>query len=64
MKMSTYLKELRKETGETQSDIASLLGLKTASAYNKKENGKVPISLPEAKILSEHFNRPIESFCK
>ena len=61
--METYLKELRKTTGETQTEIAKLLGLKTASAYNKKEKGKVPLSLEEAKILSEHFNKPLETFC-
>lgn len=60
---SNSLKELRKKTGETQAQMAKLLGLKTASAYNKKENGKVPISLEEAKILSKHFKKPIDSFC-
>lgn len=57
------LKSLRKEKGETQIEVARLLGLKTASAYNKKENGKVPISLEEAKILSAHYNQPIDTFC-
>lgn len=47
---------MRKEKGETQIEVAKLLGLKTASAYNKKENGKVPITLEEAKILSAHYN--------
>lgn len=59
---NTKLKSLRKERGETQIQIVKLLGLKTASAYNKKENGKVPISLEEAKILADHFNQPIEYF--
>lgn len=54
------LRELRKKHGETQTDIAKLLGLKTASAYNKKENGKVPLSLEEAKILANHFKQSIE----
>ena len=57
------LKNLRKEHGETQIEMAKLLGLKTASAYNKKENGNVPFSLKEAKILSDHYNQPIDSFC-
>lgn len=57
------LKELRKKNGETQIEIARLLGLKTASAYNKKENGKVPISLEEAVILAKHYNKSIDSFC-
>jgi DNA-binding helix-turn-helix protein len=55
---------MRKEKGETQIEVAKLLGLKTASAYNKKENGKVPITLEEAKILSAHYNQPIDIFCQ
>lgn len=57
------LKNLRIANGETQVEVANLLGLKTASAYNKKENGKVPFSLTEAKILSVHYNKPIDFFC-
>lgn len=60
---TNYLKDLRKKQGETQKEIATLLGLKTASAYSKKENGKIPISLEEAKILSNHFNQSVDSFC-
>lgn len=60
---SNVLKNLRKEKGETQIEVAKLLGLKTASAYSKKENGKVPISLEEAKILADHYNKPLDSFC-
>lgn len=59
---NSRLKELRKEKGETQIELARLLGLKTSSAYSKKENGKIPISLEEVKILSDHFNQPIDSF--
>ena len=59
---SNILKDLRKEKGETQIEVAKLLGLKTASAYSKKENGKVPISLKEAKILAAHYNKPLDSF--
>lgn len=62
--LSSKLKHLRKESGETQIEIARLLGLKTASAYSKKENGSVPISLVEAKILAKHFNQPIEVFIR
>ena len=60
---SVSLKEMRKAKGETQSDLAALLGLKTASAYNKKENGKVPLTLNEAKILADHFGKPLDIFC-
>lgn len=57
------LKNLRKENGETQLEMAKVLGLKTASAYNKKENGKVPLSLEDAKALAKHFDKPLEFFC-
>lgn len=60
--MLNDLKILRKEKGETQVQIANMLGLKTASAYCKKENGCVPFSLEEAKILSEHYEKPISFF--
>ncbi len=60
--MAMKLRELRKEYNETQTEVANLIGLKTASAYSKKENGKVPFSLEEAKVLAEHFNKPIEYF--
>ncbi len=60
---NNILKTLRTERGETQTEIAKLLGLRTASAYSKKENGKVPISLEEVKILAEHYKKPIEFFC-
>ncbi len=60
---SNILKKLRTERGETQYEVAKMLGLKTASAYNKKENGKVPISLEEAKILSTHYQQPLDFFC-
>lgn len=57
------LKALRTEKGETQIEVAKLLGLKTASAYSKKESGKVPISLEEAKILSNHYGKTMDFFC-
>lgn len=56
----TALKKLREQSGETQLELANLLGLKTASAYNKKENGKVTISIDEAKILAEHYQKPLD----
>lgn len=60
---NNILKTLRTESGETQIEIAKLLGLKTASAYSKKESGKVPVSLEEVKILADHYGKPIEFFC-
>lgn len=61
--MCKTLKDLRKERGETQAELARILGLKTTSAYCKKENGQVPLSLNDAKILSKHFDKPISFFC-
>lgn len=60
---NNILKTLRIEKGETQIEIARLLGLKTASAYSKKESGKVPLSLEEVKILADHYGKTIEFFC-
>ncbi|MFA9465328.1 MAG: helix-turn-helix transcriptional regulator [Velocimicrobium sp.] len=61
--MSECLKELRKKHNLTQRNMSDALGLKTVSAYSKKENGKSPLSLKEAKIISEYINEPIDSFC-
>ncbi len=62
--MGNELKDLRRNKGETQIQIAQLLGLKTASAYSKKENGSVPLSIEEVKILSKHYNKPVSFFCQ
>lgn len=58
--MNTTLKELRKSNKMTLSDMSKLIGLKTPSAYYKKEKGDVPFSLEEAKIIAERFNKPFE----
>lgn len=56
------LKTLRVEKGETQIEVARLLGLKTASAYSKKESEKVPLSLEEVKILADHYGKSMDFF--
>jgi len=58
------LKKLRKEKGETQIQLARILGLKTASAYCKKENGKSSFTIMEIKLLAKHFKKPISFFCE
>lgn len=61
--MNVPLRELRESKGFTQLEMAKMLGLKTVSAYSKKENGKTKISLQEAKTLSEKLDKPIDFFC-
>jgi DNA-binding XRE family transcriptional regulator len=55
------LKKLRKEREIPVSEIIKILGLKTKSAYYKKETGALDFSLEEAKLLSELFDLSIES---
>lgn len=59
--MINNLQKLRIEHGETQRDLAKLLGLKTSGAYCKKELGYTPITLQEAYIIAVHFKTTIES---
>lgn len=62
--MESELKKLRVERGETQMQLAQVLGLKTASAYCKKENGNVPLSLEEVKTFAKYYDRPVSFFCQ
>lgn len=55
-----YLKKIRSENNLTHKEMANLIGLKTASAYYKKEIGSTPFSLTEAKIISDFFDKNIE----
>lgn len=55
------LKALRKKYGMKQSEIISLLGLKTVSAYSKKENGCVPFSIDEIIKLAEYYGVFLDS---
>lgn len=54
------LKQLRQEKGATLEEMANLLGLKTPSAYWKKENLSIPFSLEEAHIIANYFHKSIE----
>ena len=58
--MNIELKKLRTEKNLTHQYMASLIGLKTASAYCKKESGSTPFSLTEANIISRYFKKSIE----
>lgn len=58
-----YIKKLRVERGESQHALAHLLGLKTASAYCKKETGRVPFKVNELNTLAKHYDVAIEKLC-
>ncbi|MDW4289994.1 helix-turn-helix transcriptional regulator [Staphylococcus saprophyticus] len=49
----------RKEHGHTQKAIAKKLSI-SPQRYQIKESGKSPFTLPEAKILSELYEMPID----
>ena len=58
--MFLKLRELRKNKGINVKEISKLLGLKTESAYFKKESGKIKFSLEEAKIIADTLGKSIE----
>ncbi|UXU48948.1 MULTISPECIES: helix-turn-helix transcriptional regulator [Staphylococcus] len=53
-----FLYIIRKEYGHSQKDIAKKLSI-SAQHYQLKETGKANFTLPEAKILSEVYEMPI-----
>ncbi|HEM2805720.1 MULTISPECIES: helix-turn-helix transcriptional regulator [Streptococcus] len=52
--MHNRLKELRKEKGLTQAELAQVINT-NQSQYGKYENGKTNLSLENAKILADYF---------
>ena len=55
------IKELRKERGKTQQDLAEHLG-KTAAAISDLERGKVQVSVDELNKISAFLEKPMEYF--
>lgn len=53
------IKVLRARYGKSQSEMAELLGLSVVG-YHRKENGRNPFTLEEARKISELFGLPIE----
>lgn len=49
----------RREKGDTQKAIAKKLSI-SPQRYQLKESGKANFTLPEAKILSELYEMPID----
>lgn len=54
------VKAFRESLGMKQEEFAKIISV-SAVNYSKKENGLVKFSLNEARQISEHFHRPIES---
>lgn len=55
------IKGLRAEHGETQSDVAELLGIHVSS-YQNKEWGLTEFKPSELKTLADHWNVDINDF--
>ncbi|MDT2485545.1 helix-turn-helix transcriptional regulator [Enterococcus hulanensis] len=53
--MQWNLIRIRKEHGETQTDLASLLNL-SVEGYRLKENGVSQFKSDEMFLIAEHFN--------
>lgn len=54
------VKAFRESLGLKQEDFAKIIHVSTVN-YSKKENGGVKFSLNEARLISKHFNKPIEA---
>lgn len=52
--MAIRLRELRKEKGLTQAELAQVINT-NQSQYGKYENGKTNLSLDKAKIFADYF---------
>ena len=59
-KMYKILKEMRIKKDISALEMAKLIGLKTASAYYKKENGTINFSISEANIIADFFNMTVD----
>lgn len=58
--MFEKLRRIRNERNISALEMANLLGLKTAAAYYKKENGTINFTLEEAKKIADYLKMPIE----
>lgn len=54
------LRVTRESNNVTCEQLSHVLGLKTRGAYHKKENGLVPFTLSEAKIIADYFGGRVE----
>lgn len=58
--MYQILRNTRKLQDISVIDITKKLGLRSVGTYYKKEQGNVPITIEEAKILSRMLHTPID----
>lgn len=58
--MYQILRDTRRLQDVPVIDIARKLGFRTTGTYYKKEQGNVPITIEEAKIISKMLHTPID----
>lgn len=58
--MFEKLRKIRQDENIKAIEIAEVIGLKTESAYYKKETGKVPFTLEQALIIANMLNKSVE----
>lgn len=58
--MFERLREIRIARKISCEQLSALLGLKTRSAYQKKEMGNIPFKLEEAKQVADFFGMNME----
>lgn len=57
--MQIFLIEQRKKAGESQNDVANLLGISVTS-YRDRELGKIQFKMNEMFLIAKHYNKAIE----
>lgn len=57
--MQLLLIELRKKAGESQKDIANLIGISEGS-YREREIGNLQFKMNEMFAIANHYNKSIE----
>lgn len=56
--MKNKLREIRKSKKISGHELAKVLGYKSPATYYKKENGNLPLTYEEMKIISEYLKTP------
>lgn len=64
MPMYPNLRQERKKQKLSCADMAAAIGLKTKAGYNKKELGRVPFTIEEAKKISVLLKKSLDKLFK